>query len=187
MIRYTPHTTKIIEGLAWFAQNAPDLDHYWALKAFFLAEVQHLNHYGRPIFGDHPHALSWGPVPMHALGLIDQSEGVVSLAAIRARAEAVAVVPSKTGRCLKALRSYDRNQFSRSDMECLQETLEACRSKTFDELVDCTSALPAYKAAWENRGNRVAVPMDWALLVGDIPFRDELVTHMRETSRHCVF
>jgi len=186
MITYRPNHNKTLEGLVWFASQASDLDHYWAVKTLFFADYYHLNRYGRPVFGDTIQALEWGPVPSFALDMITRSS-YASEDDLSASREAFDVVASATGQRLVARREPDLDLFSRTDLECLQEALEFCRPKSFRQLVDATHALPAYQQARETRGGRGAAIMDYALLLDESPRKREFLEHMRETATVSVF
>ena len=186
MINYRNNHPKTLEGLVWFALNAPNLDHYWAVKTLFFADYYHLNRYGRPVFGDTIRAMDCGPVPSFALDLINRSE-YAAQEELRAACAAFDVIPSETGQRLVAKREPDLDLFSRTDLECLKEALDFCRQRTFRQLYEATHDLPAYRQAWDTRGASSSVPMDFALLVDDSPHREELVEHMKETATTAVF
>lgn len=182
MISYRKNHKKTLEGLVWFAQNAPELDHYWAVKTLFFADYFHLNRHGRPVFGDKICALEWGPVPSFALNLINKVFFFVDSEEITAACEAFEVVPSKTGQRLVAKREPRLEFFSRSDITCLKDALVYCRPKTFDELVRCTHDLPAYRQAWDSRCEKGSADMDFALLLDESPYRDEMVRYAQENA-----
>lgn len=182
MISYRNNHKKTLEGLVWFAQHAPDLDHYWAVKTLFFADYFHLNKYGRPVFGDKISALEWGPVPSFALSLINKATPFVTPDEVVAACEAFNVVPSKTGQRLVAKRPPRLEFFSRSDIICLNEALEFCRPKTFDELVRCTHDMPAYRQAWDSRCEKGSMDMDFALLFDESQYRDEMIRYAQENA-----
>lgn len=187
MIKYRDNHKKTLEGLVWFAKNAPDLDHYWAVKTLFFADYYHLNRHGRPVFGDTIRALPWGPVPSVALDLINRAASFLPPEEVSAACEAFDVIASETGQRLAAKRDPDLDSFSRTDLECLRQALEYCRVRTFGELVQATHDLRSYKEARAQAGCGGAPTMDFELLLVDSPHREEMVEYLRETAPGAVF
>lgn len=185
MITYRLNHDKILEGLLWITTQAPELDHYWVVKVMFGADKMHMNKYGRPVFGDRYVAMKYGPVPSHTLRIINRD---LRQEDQRATADAALnVVPAGLGKRLVPLRSPNIDLFSRTDIECLSESLSKYRGYSFDQLVRETHAEPAWRKAWGERGNKDSSPMDFLLLLDDSPSRQELVEYITETAAGAVF
>ena len=59
---------KALETLVYLANK--DQRQYWVLKAIYLADKEHLQKYGRQMFGDRYIAMKLGPVPSLAYDIV---------------------------------------------------------------------------------------------------------------------
>ena len=73
-MRNEPNIAKIRESVLFLLNSASgDLDQYKIAKAIFLADVSHLNQYGRPVTYDNYVAMRFGPVPSKTYELLSKS------------------------------------------------------------------------------------------------------------------
>lgn len=65
-IRFRFEPRKALAAVSWMLRQAPPagLDLHTILKACYFADRDHLNEYGRPIFGARYRAMNYGPVPV---------------------------------------------------------------------------------------------------------------------------
>lgn len=182
-IHFKANHAKILEGLIWLAQQAPGIDHYHAVKIFFYADKKHLNRYGRPIFGDKYVAMDYGPVPSTALDFIHRNAAYVSDDMITKIDTALRIRQVEKTSCLNARREPALNDFSRTDITMLRESLKENLPKSFGQLVDDTHAERAWSHAWENRGNTKNPAMDVELLIDESEDREDILDYIRNTSK----
>jgi len=189
MIKFRENHKKTLEGLVWFAQNAPELTHYWAVKTLFFADLYHLNKYGRPVFGDTICALDFGPASSVALDMINRKPVSITGEEVDRAAAAFDTIPQGKGKGLRlsCKRDPDLDLFSRTDLECLGKALAHCRPLTFPELKNATHDMPCYKQAWDSRGAAGSAPMDYALMVEESPDKEGLLAYIKECSVGAVF
>lgn len=182
MINYITNHKKILEGLVWIAQNAPGIDQYHIVKVFFFADKEHLNSYGRPIFGDNYVAMDYGPVPSLVLDYINKSGFSLDQAAIAELDKALEVETTSCVHHFKAKRDPELSEFSKTDINILTKALAEHKDKTFGQLVDETHAEEAWKQAWDNRGDKKVSPMDYALFIDESEDREDILEYMRNTA-----
>jgi uncharacterized phage-associated protein len=179
-ISYRRNSKKIIEGLVWLARKMPGIDHYHVVKIFFGADKLHLNKYGRPVFGDEYIAMDYGPVPSHTYTLIKQNRSFLSPEEVQEVANSLEVKAIAKVKYIFAKRLPDLDDFSRTDIACLEESLRLHGCMTFGQLVDLTHQEPSWQAGRLDDKHS----MDYALLVEEAnPAKDEILRCIRETSR----
>lgn len=174
-IAYRVNPEKALEAIVWVASEQKGIGFYHLVKVLFFADKAHLERYGRPIIGDRYIAMTHGPVPSLVYDmlkrddfldpdLIDEVERSIDFPRTNGHPTAV------------AKREPRLDVFSRTDLECLRESLKTYGRKSFRELWDLTHGIRAYVEAPANG------EMDYALIVDDGPDRDRLVEEMRETA-----
>lgn len=154
---------KVIASAVYVAQKVPRLTVGRLMKLLFLADKYHLVRYGRPITGDRYIAMKDGPVPSFAYRVF-KKEVLKNPYTPQGKRLALAIAVDKTESPahLSAKGSFDRTQLSASDVEALNRIIAAFGKLTFHELRKMTHAMPAYHNAWEVRGNRSGVRMNFA-------------------------
>lgn len=55
---------KAMVAIQWMVHQKPQIDLHTLLKACYFADKEHLNEYGRPVFGATYRAMKFGPVPL---------------------------------------------------------------------------------------------------------------------------
>ncbi len=186
---YRKNIKKILEGLVWIASNRPGIDHYHALKVFFKADKCHLNKYGRPIFGDNYVAMDFGPVASTTYNIIKKDRLICKKEELSNIEKSLQIEQFKNRKILWALRNPDTNFFSRTDIQCLEESLENYGSMSFGQLIRDTHKDPAYKRAWERKpeNSRQSKIEFEELIEENNPNREEIIEYMRSTSSGAVF
>jgi len=122
MIKQKFNKEKAIEVLLFVAKSQNDI--HSALKIIFFADKEHLNNYGRLIFGDNYYALNFGTVPSGAYSIVKYHENQNDF--------------TKTKYNIKPAREPRMEYLSESDIECLTFAINKYKDKTFNELHDLT-------------------------------------------------
>lgn len=156
MLRFQFNERKGVEALTYIASEWPGITAFFAAKVLFFAEKKHLNRYSRPIVGDTFIAMPNGPVPSTIYdfikGQFDQAEDPERIV------DALSINNTPYPR-VTAKRLPDINAFSPSDIECLDEALEFCRSRGFGTL----SSLTHQERAWQDAPANG--PMDYEAMI----------------------
>lgn len=121
--------------------------HYWALKALYFADKEHLSKFGRQIYDDTYQAMEKGPVPSLAYDIVKfvRGDGFYSFA----DPDPSAAISVPDNRTIIPLRKPDVGQLSQSDIECLDSAHRFVKNLTFGELKKASHD-KAYETAEEN-------------------------------------
>jgi uncharacterized phage-associated protein len=159
-LAFKPKFDKIVELLVYLASKRPHADHYQAVKFLYLADREHLNEYGRPITFETYFALRYGPVATHAFDMIKGNKTALKKAGIDKlpikikELEGIYYLDA-------AEREVDFDLFSKSDIKIFDKIIRKYGKKSFGELYDLTHSHFAYKNAWDRRGNKKSIPMNY--------------------------
>jgi uncharacterized phage-associated protein len=124
---------KAIEAVIYVASKAPIPDIYHVGKAFYFADKDHLELYGRLICGDRYIAMEAGPVPSAVYDLIKDVRDHRNFSRVYRQAlESFSV--SKEDHMVKPLREPKLDCLSESDIECLNRAIEQIGKLPFGEL-----------------------------------------------------
>jgi len=128
-------------------------------KTLYFADSEHLSKYGRSITGDVYIKMKYGPVPSKTDDILKAVRGdsFFSFAADKFRAY-FHFINDFTIACDK---KPDVDWLSDSDMECLDDAIEKCKNKSFNELtsishgtawhsVDIGKPIPTREILYEN-------------------------------------
>jgi uncharacterized phage-associated protein len=144
----------VLQYMAW--KSVPELDKYKIGKLLFLADKYHLVQYGRPIIGDCYYALKYGPVPSHALDLLNgaiRSEGIEKDGQIRALVEGLEIDRRYHYPRFSRKNSPAFHALSKSDVMALDHIIEKFGSKDFNSLKSLTHTMFAYRNTWDAAPN----------------------------------
>lgn len=137
--RFDPE--KGLEVLLYIASRL-NKDYYWVLKTLYFADKYHLEHFGRPICGDHYIAMKSGVVPSGLYDFVtDVAEGRVSRYGVDA-SEAL----SLNGYRLQPKRDPNLDHLSKTDIKCLDKAIDDVRKMSWDAFSKATHG-PDYQAA----------------------------------------
>jgi hypothetical protein len=180
-LRFPFSEVRAAEALAFIAGVSPDLTPLYVAKILFYAEKWHINRYGRPIIADTYIAMPKGPVPSTIRDYIEQNWFWVD----RPDDLDSAITVDTSGnlpRLRQGTRNADLSILSESDVECLQEAIAFCTSRTSDEL----SQLAHLEKAWRNAPTNG--PMEYEDFIDDDnPHRDEIFEIASENAACGVF
>lgn len=147
------------------------------MKVIYFADKIHLTRFGRPISGDTYIRMEHGPVPSIAYNML-------KLDAFLDEDILLAIQDSITVRrdgeiphvyCVED-REIDQDVFSRTDLECLEESVSKYGSMSMSSLRRITHQELAWIEAPANG------PMDYALMIDDEEVRMELEKELVETA-----
>ena len=141
-----PNTAKIRESVLFLLNCASgDLDQYKIAKAIFLADVSHLNQYGRPVTYDNYVAMDFGPVPSKTYELLSKSPETL---------EVEVKTQQKWRNIFGPLRKHEELELSESDEFELESALKTVEPMSFTELMNPTHNHIAWKTARLGKKNR---------------------------------
>lgn len=143
MIHFQNNTEKSLEVILWLASKRPGLDFHAILKLLFLADVKHLNEYGRPIVGGVYNALIYGPVSQPTYDILKREP--LALEALGTDGDLPFEV--RGGYHVHPKRSPNLRKLSRSDVKALEDAWEEWSDLGFDERTTISHRHPAYKNA----------------------------------------
>ena len=88
---------------------------------------------------------------------------------------------------IEAIREPDLDQFSDTDLECLNWAIKKFADLPTSKLWEIGHKENSYNAAWEKRNGRRAL-MDYALMVDpNNPLHDEIIKDLQENARVIAF
>lgn len=159
-------TDKAIELILYVASRLPDgkSTFHTISKILYFADLCHLDRYGRLISDDNYVAMKHGPVPSAIYDLMKKnpfrgidklSEGIFDL----------------EGYIVRPLRQPDKEYLSKSEVECLDETLSEYGRMNFGEL-----SKESHRDAWKEADENDAIKLED--MINMLPHRDELKQHI---------
>jgi uncharacterized phage-associated protein len=176
-IRFGFNTDKALEALVWVANQRPNISFYYIVKILYYADKEHLNRYGRPILGDRYIAMEHGPVPSVVYDMLGRDSFLDP--DLIAKVEASLEFGSGRPPTVRAKRNADLSLFSRTDLECLQDSISRYGSMAVSRLRALTHQELAYTTAALNS------EMDYALMI-EGQDRDKRLADIRETAEAVV-
>lgn len=166
---------KGIDAILYIIQNGakPTLHHI--SKVMYFADKEHLQKYGRLIFGDHYVAMKHGPVPSEIYDILKVTRGDKLLSSTPNE------LVDKTKSSFSVQEKYKVNQlreanldvFSESDLECLDHSIKKYGNLSFDELTDLS-----HDEAWEATTENELIEIEYILSTLDNA--DELIDHLQD-------
>jgi antitoxin SocA-like protein len=163
-IQFSFERDKAIEAILYLARRAKEPDFHSINKILYVADKISLERYGRFICGDSYCAMEWGPVPSNTYDLMKYGAGPSS--------------PFEADEyIIKTSRDANLEEFSESDIECLDEGLTFIGNSSFNERHNKTADL-AYRKAWAQRGNGRSVPIKIEDIAELLENSRELVDHL---------
>ena len=177
-IKFKVNQDKVLEAIVYVASKEPNIDIYHTVKTMFFADKYHLNRYARPVLGDLYMKMPNGPVPSLVKDIISMSSFLSQDLAEKASKAFSARGKNKN---ITVKREANLDDFSESDIECLDEALAFCKDKSFQELRDITHE----DIAWKNAG--INDVMDYGLLIDkENPNHDDILCDLEENSQFMV-
>jgi uncharacterized phage-associated protein len=179
-VSFRPDRKKIIEALVFLAENKRRIDVFHVCKVLYFAEREHFRKYGRPILGDSYFAMDDGPVPSIALDIAKQTR-FVSDEWLKYVKEKLVIDDSDGYVRLAAKDTFDSDVFSRTDIECLTESLSRYGEMPFLELWRLVHNEPAWKEYYAGSGTSTHIPFE-SLLPKSMKHREKAIEQLREVA-----
>jgi hypothetical protein len=177
-IHFKTSYDKIIETIIFLASKKPGIDIYHIAKVLFFADKIHINKYFRPVTTDTYIKLPYGLVPSNACDII-KGNSWLSPRHLDKISTSLSIGGKKNHYRTKALREPDLSFFSKSDLECLEDSLSRYGDLSFEELYNLTHTERCYYDTEDKE------KIDYALLINDDnPNRDIIIDHLREISHY---
>lgn len=174
MSRFRFDFDKALEAILYIAQRIRAPTFHKVSKVLYFGDLMHLERYGRFITGDRYIAMEYGPVPSGTNDIMRAARGEARRSRDR---EAIVNAFQVPGRyTIRPLRDARLPVFSRSDLECLDRSIELHGHKTFGQLAD-----ESHDAAWHATAEGKEMPL--AAIVAMLPNPDELLEHL-ELAEH---
>ena len=164
---------KIVEAILFLIEEAGRQGRYVTtydvVKSIFVADVAHLNAYGRPVTFDNYYAMKDGPVPSTAYAMLTD-EGNLEFHSSIEHWPLWRKTPSPEDgatvfKYVQPKRSANMNALSQTDISALRDGLSIILAQSFSATRDMTHEYRSYIEAWEQRGDRSSVPMSYELLL----------------------
>lgn len=171
-IRFKFAAQKALTAIHWMVAGQPGIDLHAALKTFYFADKQHLNVFGRPIFGATYKAMRFGPVPLE---IYEMMKGE----AIWLAEAGVDTFPWQlNGHRLRCTDNGNVNlaELADSEAEALQAALARSLEMTFNDRTIAT-----HGADWQQADLGY---MRYEDMLEDGPHKAEIVEHLEANSRY---
>jgi uncharacterized phage-associated protein len=143
---------KAIHVFVYIASRLKSPDIYTVLKILYLADVKHIANYGRPITGDVYYALQTGPVPqrLHDYFKLVRSGPLSNLHRIGKRNRLKKYFEA-AGYLIYPKVDPDMDEFSTSDLRCLDSAIEENKDMPFGQLKQKTHDMAYYNASGDGK------------------------------------
>jgi uncharacterized phage-associated protein len=162
-VRFTFDFNKFLAAVQHIAmQEVPELDKYKVVKLLFLADKYHLVRFSRPITGDRYIAMEYGPVGSQSLELLN------ALTNVQQDQAQIFGSPSRNVQSMSDALGLDLKfryprllpnlppayaHLSKSDLMALDHVIERFGRLGFNELMNLTHGMYAYRKAWQTNPN----------------------------------
>jgi len=175
---------KVIEAIVYLASKRPGIDVFHVLKVLFYADLEHFQQYFRPVLGDQYCAMKDGPVPSFAYDVIKRNRAKVDLGLLKIIDEKLNIQKPGDYLCVWAKHEFDRSIFSRTDVECLDHSIERYADMTFGNLWFIVHQEPSYKKTYV-AGTSTPMPYE-TMLPENRSNLNSIISELKETSEAVV-
>lgn len=141
MIQYKFDRSKAIASILYVVNILNRVDFHKLSKILYFAERKHLSRYGRPITWDWYVAMKNGPVPSNIYDILKIVKGE-SVYKDESLKKYFAV---EENYFVTAKQQTDLDEFSETDLECLDESIAENKNLSFTQLTD-----KSHDTAWKN-------------------------------------
>jgi len=143
MIRFNFDIEKAISAVLYISKNLPRPDMHKISKILYFAEQKHLVKYGSPIVGDYFIAMDNGPVPSQIYDMFKTVRGdslyeTDDFKPYFEVEESYLIYPKVEA---------DLDEFSESNLECLNESITENKNLSFDDLMRKSHGMAFEKAS----------------------------------------
>jgi uncharacterized phage-associated protein len=155
MIKFNFDENKALSAILYVAKKLVDTkdkrctpDFHKIFKILYLADLKHLADYGRPIVGDHYIAMKDGPVPSKIYDILKIVRGDSIWVDER---DYNALLSVKKGHFVYPKSSPKMDEFSESNLECINESIEENKYLNFNQLKKKTHDAAYEKATKDDK------------------------------------
>ena len=168
-IEFKFNKQKAIEAVLYLANKRPSIDKMSLYKFLFFADNEHLNKYGRPIFGGYYVAMPRGPVPSQVKNILEKEN-----------------LPEFQidDYMITATRKPNLEFLSQSDIEVLDLIYGRLGNMTARELSNLSHEHIAWKKAREINIWRNNNKLDYKNMID--PCNEDLIEDLEENSKYIV-
>lgn len=124
---------KIIEAVLYILTKTGGIDYYHVFKILYFAEREHLRKWGNGITSDDYVALPYGPVPSHLYDAIKKNKWR-DQGFYKSLFDAMEFAGEDAPNVLIAKKNVDMDWLSKSDVECLDASINENANLTFNQL-----------------------------------------------------
>ena len=142
MRRFKFDFDKGLEAILYVANRVAAPNFHKISKVLYFADLEHLERFGRFITGDRYIAMEYGPVPSDVNNILRCARGEPQYIDLKEEIKSAIEVPGRY--TVKPLRPARTTVFSKSDLECLDDSITKYGPLSFGELVD-----KSHDAAWQ--------------------------------------
>ena len=180
-IEFKINKQKVIEALVYLATKRPRIDVFHICKIFFYADLDHLRTYSRPVLGDHYVAMDDGPVPSFVLNVTKRRIPYAGADWVEEFDKRLAVDESDRYVRLIACSDPRMSVFSRTDLECLDRSIEQHADMSYRALWNKVHDEPSYNAVYRE-GTSTVMTIE-SLLPPETPNREKIIEYLQETAQ----
>lgn len=167
---------KGTESILYIIENGTQPTFHHVSKVLYFADKEHLERYGRFICGDSYIAMKNGPVPSGIYDLLKLVRGDLSPVFYppQETVDKLHQAFSILGRYgIISLRKADREMFSKSDMECLNNSVRKYGNLSSSQLTELS-----HDRAWESADQNDLMEIDHIVATFDNP--EDLFSHLQD-------
>lgn len=166
-IEFKFNKQKAIEAILYLANKRPSIDKMSLYKFLFFADIEHLNRYGRPIFGGYYVAMPKGPVPSQVSDLLEHENNpefdIIDY-------------------MITATRKENQEYLSTTDMEVLDQIYGKYGNYSAPELSDLSHKHPAWINAKKFNVFKNNNKLDYIDMID--PCNVDLIEDLEENSKY---
>lgn len=160
MLKTRFDSEKALEAVLYVASKAPNPQLYWVGKILYFADRKHLEQYGRLITGDHYCAMEFGPVASCTYDMLkfarkDEGQRLPSGASPDKILTSLQVKPEGKYDKVTSLREPDLDFLSKSDIDCINASIEEFGKMSFGQLCDVS-----HDNVWMSVGRNAEIPLE---------------------------
>lgn len=167
LIEFKFNKQKAIEVILFFANKRPSIDEMSLYKFMFFADEEHLNRYGRTIFGGHYVAMPYGPVPSQVRDLLRKENHTEFVT---------------DDYMITAQRKPDLNYLSASDIEVMNLIYKKLKNYSARQLSDLSHQHRAWNKARNTNSLRNNNRVDFKDMIREE--NTELINELEESSKY---
>lgn len=173
--------SKAMNVFIYIANRLGAADIYRIFKILYLADIKHVSKFGRPIIGDVYHALPAGPVPTQLYDDFKIVKGNFFYSLIHPQKKArLSQYFDTNGYMVFPKVEPDLDELSKSDVDCIEESIIENKDLTFGQLKTKTHDL-----AYHNANSNGPISFDDIAKVGGAD--EEMIHYIEEANKYPLY